>query len=140
MKIFELGLDANGRSTPGLIDVPMTKVSDTEAISAKQPGTIWRIGMRGTTNLPRTNKEYDAPGGAYEQHLGGPPHVIAWMTGYLENTLQDGSTWRFSPGDLLFVRPGALHHSNIFSSVPATVFNLYLPGSATDTGPLDIKK
>ena len=140
MKILEIGLDANGRSAPGLIDVPLKKVSETEAISAKQPGTIWRIGTRATGNLPRTNKSYDAPGGAYEQHVGGPPHIIAWQTGNLENTLQDGFTWRFAPGDLLYVRPGALHHSNIMSSVPATVFNLYLPGTELDTGPLDIKK
>jgi hypothetical protein len=140
MKILEIGIDANGRSAPGLIDVPLKKVSDTEAISAKQPATIWRIGTRPTTNIPRTNKDYDAAGGAFEQHLGGEPHLIAWQTGYLENTLQDGFTWRFAPGDLMFVRPGALHHSNIMSPVPATVFNLYLPGSATDTGPLDIKK
>jgi hypothetical protein len=140
MKIHEIGLDANGRSTPGLIDVPLKKISDTESISAKQPGTVWRIGMRNTSSMSRTNKDYDAPGGAFEQHLGGDPHIIAWQSGHLENTLQDGSVWRFSSGDLIFVRPGALHHSNIMSTVPATVFNLYLPGKGTDTGPLDIKK
>ena len=140
MKIFEIGIDKNGRSTHGLIDVPMTKLSDTEAESPKQPGTIWRIGTRGSSTMARTNVAYDPAGGAFEQHLGGEPHVIAWQAGYVESTLQDGTTMRFGPGDLQFVRPGALHHSNLFSSVPSTVFNLYLPGTATDIAPLAFKK
>ena len=140
MKILETGIDANGRSTHGLIDVPLKKISETEAVSAKQPGTIWRIGMRNMSNLPRTDKSYESPGSPFEQHVGGAPHIIAWMSGYIESTLQDGTVCRLAPGDLHFTRPGALHHSNLFSNVPPTLFNLYLPGTALDTGTLDVKK
>ncbi len=140
MKIFEIGIDANGRSTPGLIDVPLKKVSDTEAISERQPGAYWRIGMRFTGEYTRSESGYDPRGGIYEQHLGGQPHIIAWMSGHMDNIMQNGATWRFCTGDLLYVRPGALHHSNLRSTVPPTVFNLYLPGEATDIGLLDIKK
>ena len=140
MKIWESGIDANGRSTHGLIEIPLKKISETEAVSARQPGTIWRIGMRATTNLPRTDKNYESAGGPFEQHVGGEPHIIAWMSGYIETTLQDGSTKRLAPGDVTFTRPGSLHHANLFSNVPPTLFNLYLPGTALDIGTLDVKK
>ena len=32
--MYEIGLDANGRSTPGTIEIPLTKVSATEEITA----------------------------------------------------------------------------------------------------------
>ena len=140
MVIYDFGLDENGRSTPGLIDIPYEKVSETEGITAKQPGTIWRIGTRNPSTMARTHKDYDSGGGAYEMHLGGPPHLIGWMEGHSENTFQNGTTLRWAPGDLSYVRPGALHHSNLFSVVPLVLFNLYLPGSGTDTGPFPWKK
>src|SRR5438105_1087331 len=140
MKMYEIGIDANGRSTPGTIEIPLTKVSATEEITAKQPGTIWRIGTRASTDKVRSDRSYDPGGGAYEMHLGGPPHIIAWQAGYNENTYQDGTTYRFGPGDLLYVRPGALHHANLVSVTPSVVYNLYLPGPDTQTGPLDWKK
>ena len=140
MKMYEIGIDANGRSTPGTIDVPLNKISATESITAKQPGTIWRIGTRNSTDKVRTQAGYDPGGGAYEMHLGGPPHIIAWQAGYNENTYQDGTTYRFGQGDLLYVRPGALHHANLVSLTPSVVYNLYLPGKDTDVGPLEWKK
>ena len=140
MKIFEIGIDANGRSTPGLIDVPHKKISDTEALSEKQPAAYWRIGMRQAQTLSRSEAGYDPGGSIYEQHIGGEPHLIAWMSGHMDNVMQNGATWRFCTGDLLYVRPGALHHSNLRSTVPPTVFNLYLPGKDNDIAPLDIKK
>ncbi len=140
MKMYECGIDANGRSTPGTIEVPLNKVSETEAITAKQPGTIWRLGMRNPSDKARTHKDYDSAGGAYEMHLGGEPHIIAWQAGHNENSYQDGTTFRWGPGDLLYVRPGALHHANLMSATPSVVYNLYLPGPATQTGPLEWKK
>jgi hypothetical protein len=140
MKIFEIGIDANGRSTPGLIDVPLKKISDTEAISEPQPGAYWRVGLRFKGEHTRAEPDYDPRGGTYEQHLGGQPHIIAWMSGHMDNIMQNGDTWRFCTGDLLYVRPGSLHHSNLRSTVLPTVFNLYLPGEDTDVGPLEIKK
>ncbi len=140
VKILAMGIDENNRSNTDYIDVPLQKISDTESITAKQPGTIWRIGMRGTSPIARTNKGYAQnggalSGGAFEQHLGGPPHFIGWMTGNNENTMQDGSVARLTAGDFFYVRPGALHHSNPLSATLPTVFNLYTPGTDTDIGP-----
>jgi hypothetical protein len=139
MKLLAFGLDANGRSTSDYIEVPLTKISDTESITAKQPGTIWRIGTRGMTRLARTDKDYAAAGGPFEMHVGGVPHFIGWMTGYNENTLQDGSVMRLAPGDFVYIRPAALHHSNPLSAVMPIVFNLYLPGTDEDIGPFVFK-
>ena len=140
MKMYELGIDANGRSTPGVIEVPLNKISDTEAITAPQPGTLWRIGTRNSTDKTRSHKDYDSGGGAYEMHLGGDPHIIAWQAGYNENTYQDGTTYRFAPGDLLYVRPGSLHHANLMSVTPSVVYNLYMPGGVLATQTLEWKK
>ena len=140
MKLIAMGIDENNRSCTDYIDVPLVKVSETESITAKQPGTIWRLGTRGTSGIARTNKNYAQnggalSGGAFEMHLGGPPHYIGWMTGHNENTMQDGSVVRLAPGDFFYIRPGSLHHSNPLSSTTPTVFNLYTPGTDTDVGP-----
>ncbi len=139
MKIYSIELDANGRSTHDYVGVPMTKVSETEAISAKQPGSYWYYMDRFITrNLPRTDTNYDAPGGPFEQHLGGEPHFVLTQVGYMETTLQDGSTVRYAPGDLHFTRAMAPHHSHFFSSVPPQMVVIYVPMGATDISRLKV--
>ena len=61
------------------------------------------------------------------------------MTGMNENTMQDGSVFRLSAGDFLYVRPGALHHSNPLSNTTPIVFNLIMAGADTETGPFKFK-
>jgi hypothetical protein len=139
MKLLAFGIDENGRSTSDFIDVPLKKISETESITAKQPGTIWRIGTRGMSQHARTDKDYTSAGGPFEMHVGGVPHFIGWMTGYNENTLQDGSVIRMTGGDFVFIRPAALHHSNPLSVAMPVVFNLYLPGTDEDSGPFVFK-
>ena len=139
MKLYSMGIDANNRSNSSTLDVPLTKVSATEEISAKQPGTIWRIGMRGMGNPVRTAKGYASGGGPNEMHVGGPPHFIGLMAGQNEVTMQDGTVFRMGIGDFLYVTPGALHHSNFPGLVPGIIFNLYTPGTAEDTQQLAIK-
>lgn len=135
MKIHAMLMDANGRSETTFVDVPMTKVSETESISAKQDGTTWRIGWRKVNEHTRTSRAYADKGerAPDEMHVGGPPHFIGVMSGHVEITMQDGGAWRLAAGDFLYVGPGALHHSNMPSSVPVTVFNLGLPGTPADT-------
>lgn len=139
MKLFDMSLDENGRSTVGFIEVPMQKISETEFMSAKQDAIEWRIGFRNVYGHQRTSPDYVAAGGPFEMHVGGPPHFIGWMAGNNENTMQDGSVFRLAAGDFLYVRPGALHHSTQLSQVPPVVFNLLLPGTDEDIGPLVIK-
>jgi hypothetical protein len=133
MKIFTTGLDANGRSTHGEIEFPMQKLSETEAISPKQPGTIWYITMNtNPSHLPQTSKDYNPPGGAMEAHPGGLPHMPVVMTGSWDTVLQDGSTCRFAPGDIHLTRAGAMHQTNTYSTVPMTMIVIYVPGTSTD--------
>ncbi len=135
MKIFTTGLDANGRSTHGAIEFVMKKVSETESISAKQPGRIWYYRqVTELSSLPQTSKDFDAPGGAFEQHAGGLPHMPILLTGHWDTLLQDGTVCRFAPGDVHLTRPGAIHQTNLHSLVPITEINIYLTASATDTG------
>ncbi len=133
MKLFAMEMDQNGRSCAGYLDIKMTKVSDTEFLSAKQDGTEWRIGTRAIAGYPRTSKAYKSGTGPYEMHVGGPPHFVGCMSGNAEITMQDGGAWRLVPGEFLYVRPGALHHSNNASVVTTTIFNLGLPGTPADT-------
>ncbi len=140
MKIFAMGIDQNGRSAADFVDVALTKVSATEEISAKQPGTIWRIGFRHESPASRTSKAYTSAAGPQEMHVGGKPHFIGIMSGHAEITMQDGAPWRLGAGEFLYVRPGALHHSNNPSLVPVTIFNLYMPGTAADTQPYPFKQ
>lgn len=133
MKIHAMLVDANGRSRATFVDVPLTKVSETESISAKQDGTEWRIGYRRFGSVPRTSKDYTSPAGPNEMHVGGPPHFIGIMSGHTEITMQDGGAWRLAAGDFLYVGPGALHHSNFPSNVMVSIFNLGLPGTPADT-------
>ena len=139
MKLFAMGIDQNGRSTADTLDVALTKVSATEEISAKQAGSIWRIGYRGVTPASRTAKTYTSAAGPLELHVGGAPHFIGIMSGHAEITMQDGGPWRLGAGEFLYVRPGALHHSNNPSQVPVTIFNLYLGGTPADTKALALK-
>ena len=131
MKLFAMTLDQNDRSTVGFVDVKMQKLGDLESISAKQDGVEWRVGYRVSSLQARTSPEFGAPGG--------PPHFTARMSGSSENTMQDGSVFRNSGGDFLYIRPGALHNSNQLGVVPGVVFNLLLPGTADDIGPLVLK-
>ncbi len=133
MKIFAMGLDANGRSMTTALDVPLHKVSETESLSGKNPGVEWRIGFREVTDRARTDKAYAKPTGPFEMHLGGPPHFVAVMAGHNEVTMQDGTSLRLCAGEFHYVRPGALHHSNILSKTPVVMFNLLLPGGLNDT-------
>jgi oxalate decarboxylase/phosphoglucose isomerase-like protein (cupin superfamily) len=133
MKIHAMLIDANQRSVAGFVEIPMTKVSETESISARQDGVIWRIGFRHNSEHSRVEKAYSSAAGPYEMHVGGAPHFIGCMSGHAEITMQDGGAWRLAAGDFLYVAPGALHHSNNPSTVPVTIFNLYLPGTAADT-------
>ncbi len=139
MKLYAMGFDVNNRSISETLEVPLTKVSATEEISAKQPGTHWRIGTRAFGNPVRTSKDYKSAAGPYEMHVGGSPHFIGLMSGQNEVTMQDGSVFRMGIGDFLYVRPGTLHHSNFPGLVPGTIFNLYTGGTAADIGPLVIK-
>jgi hypothetical protein len=139
MKLFAMSLDQNDRSTVGFIDVKMQKLGDLESISAKQDGIECRVGYRVSYTHARTSPEFDAPGGPFEMHTGGPPHFVARMWGSTENTMQDGSVFRNTAGDFLYVRPGCLHNSNQLGVVPGVVFNLLLPGTEDDTGPLVLK-
>ena len=139
MKIHAMQIDANGRSHSAFVEIPLHKVSDSEAISAKQDGVIWRIGFRHNVEHVRTSTQYAGERSAQEMHVGGEPHFIGIMSGHAEITQQDGSTWRLSAGDFLYVAPGALHHSNNPSTVPVTIFNLYIPGTAADTQPYAFK-
>jgi mannose-6-phosphate isomerase-like protein (cupin superfamily) len=140
MRIYGMGVDKNGRSMTETIDVPMTKVSETESISALQPAVLWRMGFRKNSSAPRTSKKWSAAGGPYEMHVGGPPHILAIMGGYAECTLQDGGCIRMTSGDVIYIRPGALHHSNNTGPVPVIILNLLLPGTRADTQPLGIVK
>ena len=72
-------------------------------------------------------------------HVGGAPHFIGLMAGQNEITMQDGSAFRMEVGDFLYVRPGTLHHSNFPAPIVGVIFNLYTPGTAADTQPLEIK-
>ncbi len=137
VKLYAMGLDQNGRSFASLIDVPMTKVSDKETISAKQPGVLWRMGYRNNNMEDRQERNFTTQG-PYELHLGGGPHFLGIMAGYAECTMQDGSAWRMSPGDFLYTRPGALHHADNTGNVRVIIMNVELPGTDTDTQPLAI--
>ena len=139
MKIYAMGLDANNRSICDTLEVPLTRVSASEEISAKQPGAYWRIGFRDFGHTVRTSKAYASAAGPWEMHVASPPHFIGLMAGHTEVTMQDGTAFRLAPGEFLYVRPGALHHSNFASLVPGIIFNLYMAGSAMDTQPLAIK-
>ena len=131
MIIYSTGLDANDRSTHGEIDIPLRKISETEAVSAKQPGTYWYYTMRSNVSkLPQTDPGYDPPGGPYEQHPGGLPHMPVLLTGMWDTILQDGTTMRFAPGDIHLTRAGAMHQTNIHSLGPMSMIVIYLPGGA----------
>ena len=138
-KLFEMSIDHNSRSTVGLLDIPMQKISDVESMSAKQAATYFRIGFRPFLPRARTNADYTSNGGPFEMHVGGPPHFVARMVGTTENTLQDGSVFRQSAGDFVYTRPGSLHHSNQVGYVPGVVMNVFMPGTNVDTQPLVIK-
>ena len=140
MKLMTMINDQNGRSTYGLADVPMKKVSETESISEKQPGLHWRVGPRkAITPYTRTHKAYQSNTGPYEQHVGGAPHFTGCMSGNVETTAQDGMVLRRNAGDFCFITPGALHHSSFRSPVEAVYFNLYVPGTDKDTAALKVK-
>ena len=122
MKLFAMGLDQNERSTTTFIDINLHKVSETESISTKQDGLVWRLGPR--------NIGDPLNGGPFEMHFAGGPHFVGVMAG--NNLIQNesGGGWRLSAGEFLLVTPGALHHSTNPSLVPLLMFNLLLPGNA----------
>ena len=140
MKIQAMGIDQNGRSCTSSVEVPLRPVSETESLSAKQPGANWRFGPRAITadGFKRTDPRYGSAGGIHEMHLGGEPHFVGVMAGHGEITMQDGTPFRLVAGEFLYVRPGALHHSDFPSLVQPMMFNLYLPGTAQDTQALKI--
>ena len=140
MKIQSMSLDSNGRSCTGALEVPLNKLSETESLSAKQPGMNWRLGPRAISSegFKRTDPRYASAGGIQEMHLGGEPHFVGLMAGHAEITMQDGTPFRLVAGEFLYVRPGALHHSDFPSLVQPLMFNLYLPGTAQDTQALKI--
>ena len=122
MKFFAMGLDQNERSITTFLDCNLHKVSETESISAKQDGLVWRLGPRKVGD-PLT-------GGPFEMHFASGPHFVGVMAG--NNLIQNqmGGGWRLSAGEFLFVASGALHHSTNPSLVPLLMFNLSLPGDA----------
>ncbi len=127
-------IDDNNRSYSGFVTIALKAASETESFSEKQAGLYWRLGPRPQiVNTARSSRNYVSDAGPYEMHVGGEPHFVGLMAGHLESTHQDGSVWRFAPGDFNFVLPGALHHSSYFSNVPGVMFNLFLPGTAADT-------
>jgi hypothetical protein len=137
MKIAAMGIDDNGRSTADVIDIPLNKISETEALSNKQMAVEWRIGPREITDIPRTSYNYVGPlgGGPNEMHVGGAPHFVGVMAGHLDCTLQDGIVQRVGPGEFQFVRAGALHNSTLRTEGTFIMFNLQLPGTPADIGP-----
>lgn len=140
MKIQAMGIDKNGRSNTDALEVPLNKVSETESLSARQPGANWRLGPRAISSdgYRRTDPRYVSAGGIQEMHLGGEPHFIGLMAGHAEITMQDGVPFRLVAGEFLYVRPGSLHHSDFPSLVQPIIFNLYLPGTPDDIQPLKI--
>ena len=139
MKILSIELDANWRSTLGVIEVPLHRVSATESISKKQPAVHWyAMELNPDTELQRTDPNYPFPGGAFEAHNGDVPHFNMQLTGYLDSTLQDGSTTRYAPGDLHYQRAMALHHSHLRSPVQNRHLLVTVPGSPTDPSPLKV--
>jgi uncharacterized cupin superfamily protein len=138
-KLFEMGLDHNNRSAVTVLDLPMQKLGEYESISAKQDATFFRIGFRPFFPRSRTNQDYASAAGPFEMHVGGAPHFVARMVGTTENTMQDGAVLRQTAGDFVYVRPGALHHSNQVGYVPGVVLNLFMPGTDETTQPLALK-
>ena len=134
VQFYAMMIDENGRSCYGMTSAAMKPVSATESFSEKHPGTIWRLGPRPAINpKSRTTRGYTSNTGPYEMHTGGPPHFTGCMAGHTESTLQDGGVLRRGAGEFNYITPGALHHSNFRSDVAAVYFNLYVPGSDTDT-------
>jgi hypothetical protein len=139
MKILSIELDANWRSTVGVIDVPLHKISETESISQKQPAVNWYVlEINSDATMQRTAPNYSHPGGAFEAHNGDVPHFNMQLTGYLDSVLQDGSTTRYAPGDLHYTRAMALHHSHLRSPVPNQHLLVTTPGGPTDPAALKV--
>jgi hypothetical protein len=67
MKIHAMEIDENGRSTSSFVEIKMNKVSETESLSAKQDGTIWRVGFRHHEEHARTSKDYAGRAASLEQ-------------------------------------------------------------------------
>ena len=137
--LYEMGIDHNNRSTVGVITLPMQRISDLESISAKQDAVEFRIGYRTFFPRTRTHPDYQSDSGPFSLGVGGSPHFVARMVGGTENTMQDGSVFRQTAGEFVYVRPGSLHHSNQVGFVPGVVMNVVLPGTEDDTHPLVVK-
>jgi hypothetical protein len=119
MKICAMGYDANGRSYASHVDIPLKKVSDTYAVSEKQPAAYWGLSLN--QNSPLDNE--------YEMHLTNVPRIVGVMSGHAEITMQNGDVCRLGPGEFIFVHGKALHHSTMRSTVPTATLNVTFAGT-----------
>ena len=140
MKIWTIGLDANWRSVQGLIDIPLTKLSETEAVSPKVTSSTFVYVTEPRMNnrpLPRTHQDYAEP---FEMHSRDLAHMVITLTGFGESTLQDGTTVRWSPGDMHFTRTMALHHSNNNNAnISMSIMVIFWGGTEIDLMDLEFK-
>jgi len=122
MKFSALGMDANNRSMTTAVDVPLTQVSETEWVSAKQDAKTWSVATR------EPGEPFD--GGPMEMHLINFPSFVMCTQGYIETTPQDGETCRLAVGEGVFIDGRALHHS-VFgpSAVPVNFLTLAFAGT-----------
>lgn len=122
MKFCALGMDENARSTMTDVEVPLTRVSDTEWLSEKQDAKTWSLAMR------QPGEPLD--GGPSEMHLTNFPSLVCSMQGHLQVTGQDGATCRLAPGAGIFLDGRALHHSKFGPSrVPVLYLTMTFQGT-----------
>lgn len=96
-------MDKNDRSAMTELEIPLTQVSETEWVSAKQEAKTWSVATR-TPGEPFN-------GGPAEMHLTNFPSLVCCMQGHLEVTGQDGNGCRLASGEGIFLDGRALHHS-----------------------------
>lgn len=122
MKFSALGMDANNRSMMTEVEIPLTQVSETEWLSAKQDAKSWSVATR------HPGEPFD--GGPMEMHLINFPSFVLCTQGHLETTPQDGETCRLAPGEGVFIDGRALHHSSFGPSrVPVDYLTLAFAGT-----------
>lgn len=117
-------LDENGRSTWTTYDVPLIQTGPKSAMSAKQEGFSWSLGL--SQNSPK-------PYNLNEMHKTDQMGLVWVMSGHLETTIQNGEMRRRSPGEGNFVHGWCLHHSTMRSIVPTTTLSLNLTRTVTET-------
>jgi hypothetical protein len=122
LKMKTFGMDANGRSTWTVTDIPMRPVTPLYAETAPQDGAYWGISI----NQPGE----PVGGGPHEMHLTNQPRMVWAMSGHLDNQLQDGEIRRSAMGEGVVVEGLSLHHSSFARSrEPVITLSLTFPGT-----------